>query len=204
MLQVINLNFPVNILPDLDVKNKDALFNLVTAFIQDNKLQPSQLFFVISEAVWFSKDFPIKDPTDIARVQANSQAFVDAVPFNLVLSKTYKTQTVYRVVATNQELVDVIVDAFIQKGFGLTAVVPANIYPEFGASRELTEKFAKHIIDTREKAKLSNMVGEKAVPESHELSTSVIKEPKNKLLPYLIVGFVALLTILVIVIVMRK
>ncbi|QQG41727.1 MAG: hypothetical protein HYV90_00215 [Candidatus Woesebacteria bacterium] len=201
---VLSLNFPAQILPDLDVKNKDALFNLITTFIQNNKIEPSQLFFVISEAVCFSKDFPVKDPTDVTGVQTSSQAFIDAVPFNSVLSKIYKTQTVYRVVATNQELVDVVVDAFVHRGFGLTAIVPANIYPEFGALRELTDKFAKHIIDTREKAKLSSMVGEKIAPESHELATSVTKEPKSKLLPYLIGGFVILLVILVIVVVLRR
>ncbi len=178
---ILSLNIPAQVLPDLDVKDKDALFNLVTTFIQNNKLEPSQLFFVVSEAVCFSKDFPVRDPTDVTGVQTSSQAFIDAVPFNSVLSKIYKTQTVYRVVAINQELVDVIVDAFIHKGFGLTAIVPANIYPEFGISRELTDKFAKHIIDTREKAKLSSMVGEKITPESHELATSVTKEPKSKL-----------------------
>lgn len=202
--KILSLNFPANILPDLDIKNKDALFNLVSVFIQNNKLEPTQLFFVVSEAVCFSKDFPVKDATDTTRVEVNSQAFIDAVPFNSVLSKTYKTPTVYRVVATNQELVDTIVDAFTQKGFGLTAVVPANIYPEFGASRELTDKFAEHIFDTYEKAKLSNMVGEKVAPESHELATSVTKEPKSKLLPYLLVGFGILLTILVIVIIGRR
>lgn len=203
-MAILSLSFPAQILPDLDVKDKDALFNLVTIFIQNNKLEPSQLFLVISEAVCFSKDFPVKDPTDVTRVLVNSQAFIEAVPFNSVLSKTYKTPTVYRVVATNQELVDTIVDAFIQKGFGLTAIVPANIYPEFGVLRELTDKFVKHIIDTSEKAKLSNMVGEKMAPESHELATSVTKEPKSKLLPYLIAGFVVLLIILFVVIFLRR
>jgi len=88
---ILSLSFPPQVLPDLDVKDKDTLFNLVTTFIQNNKLEPSQLFFVISEAVCFSKDFPVKDPTDVTGVEANSRAFIDAVPFNSVLSKIYKT-----------------------------------------------------------------------------------------------------------------
>ncbi|HKB88057.1 MAG TPA: hypothetical protein VKC53_00240 [Patescibacteria group bacterium] len=203
---ILSLNFPPNMYSDLDIKDRDAFFNLVTNFIQANKVEPSQILFVISEVACFSKDFPVKDPNDTSKVDEASQSFVDAVPFNSVLSRIYKTPAFYRVVATNLDLVDTIVDAFTAKGFGLTAVVPANIYPEYGAVRELTVDFAKHIIDTRDKMKMSSMVGQKeASPENHnEISTSTSKDSKSKLLPYLLIGFTVLLIILVVVLVTRK
>lgn len=195
---ILNLIFPPNVSQDLDVKDKDAFFNLVTTFIQNNKLEPSQIFFVISEAACFSKDFTVKNPADTSKVEEDSQKFIDAVPFSVVLSKIYKATMFHRVVATNMDLVDTIVDAFTGKGFGLTAVLPANIYPEYGASRELTVDFAKHVVDTRDKISISNMVGEKVIQEDHsDVSTSTTKEHKSKLLLYLIVGFVVLLGILI-------
>jgi len=201
---ILSLNFPVNLSYDMDVKDRDAFFNLVTTFIQTSKLEASQIFFVISEAACFSKDFPIKNPADTSEVEDASQGFIDAVPFNSVLSKIYKTQAIYRVVATNLDLIDTIVDAFTGKGFGLTALVPANIYPEYGASRELTADFAKHVINTRDITKMSSMVGEKVAQEDHEVSTSTAKEPRSKLLPFLIIGFAILLIILLVVIFLRR
>ncbi|HET7099398.1 MAG TPA: hypothetical protein VFI61_04165 [Patescibacteria group bacterium] len=203
---ILGLNFPANISLDLDVKDRDAFFNLITVFIQNNKLEPSQIFLVVSEAVCFSKDFPIKDPADTTKVETDSQIFIDTVPFNSVLSKVYKTANVWRVVATNLDLVDTIVDAFTARGFGLTAVVPVNIYPEYGAMRELTEDFAKHVMDTGDNMKTSSMIGEKVVTQEdhNEVSISKAQEPKSKLLPYLIGGFVILLIILVVVIILRK
>lgn len=200
---ILALNFPANLIVDLDVNDKDVLFNLVTVFIQNSKLAPSQIYFVISEAACFSKDFPLKDPTGITKVEADSQAFIDAVPFNSVLSKIYRTPAVFRVVATNQELIDTIIEAFVAKGFGLASVTPANIYPGYGNKRDLTPDFAKHVFEAKEKAKSSNMVGESTV-EEQGLSTSVSVPKKSKLLPYLLIGFTLLLIILLVVLVTRK
>ena len=48
---VLTLELPQIIVHDLDVKDHDGLFNLITLFIKDNKLVPAQLYFVLSEAV---------------------------------------------------------------------------------------------------------------------------------------------------------
>jgi hypothetical protein len=196
---VLTLEFPPNIVQDVDVKNRDGLHDLITLFIQNNKLVPAQLFFILSEAVCFSKDFPITTPADTVKNEAGIKEFMDAIPFSSVVSKAYNTPTTTRVVGSNQDLIDTIFGAFENKGFGVSALAPANIFPDFGTITDLTPDTAQKILDKREAVIAASMVGERTVKEQ-QLATSQTAVPKNKLLPFLIGGFVVLLIILVVLI----
>jgi hypothetical protein len=197
---VLTLEFPPNIVHDVDVKNRDGLHDLITLFIQNNKLVPAQLFFVLSEAVCFSKDFPVATPADAVKNEAGIKEFIDAIPFSSVVSKSYNTPTTTRVVGSNQDLIDTIFGAFENKGFGVSALVPANIFPDFGTITDLNPETAQKILDKREAVIAASMVGERTMKEQ-QLATSQTAVPKNKLLPYLIGGFLILLIILVLLIV---
>lgn len=197
---VLALEFPPNIVHDVDVKSRDGLNDLITLFIQNNKLVPAQLFFVLSEAVCFSKDFPIANPADAMKNEAEIKEFIDAIPFSSVVSKAYNTPTTTRVVGSNQDLIDTIFSAFENKGFGISALVPANIFPDFGTVTDLSPETAQKILDKKDAVVAASMVGERTVKEQ-QLATSQTAVPKNKLLPYLVGGFVILLIILVLLIV---
>lgn len=197
---ILALEFPANIVHDIDVLDRDGLYNLITAFIQNNKLLPAQLYFVLSESVCFSKDFTIGSPADTAKTEAEIKEFTDEIPFSSVVSKTYKTANTYRVVGANQELIDTIFNALEAKGFGISALVPANLFPEIGITSDLTADKAQAVLNNKELAVTASMVGERTVKEQ-QLATSQTAVPKNKLLPYLIGGFIILLIILVLLIV---
>jgi hypothetical protein len=199
---VLTLEFPANIVRDVDVKDRNGLHDLITSFIQNNKLIPAQIFFVLSEAVCFSKDFPIGGQGDAGKVEAETKEFIDEIPFSSVVSKVYKTPTTIRVVGSNQDLIDTIFGALEAKGFGISALIPANIFPDFGTAPDLNPETAQNILNKREAVIAASMVGERTVKEQ-QLATSQTAVPKNKLLPYLIGGFVLLLIILVAMIVMR-
>lgn len=198
------LEIPPTIVKDIDVKNRDGLFNLVTSFIQSTKIVPAQIFFVLSEAVCFSKDFPIKNPQDAVRIEAEAEAFIDAIPFGSVVSKIYRSSATLRATGSNQDLVDVINDAFEAKGFGLTALVPANIFPEYGAKIDLNTNFAKAVIAKKDKVVEASMIGAKVAQDPDDtLSTSKPTTSKSKLLPFLIGGFALALLVLVILLTRR-
>lgn len=199
---VLTLEFPPALVQDLDVKNRDGLHDLITLFIRDNKLAPAQIFFVLSEAVCFSKDFPVGGPEGVPKIEAEIKEFIDAIPFSTVVSKVYNTPTVIRAVGSNQDLIDTIFDSFEDKGFGISALIPANIFPDFAAVSDLTPEVAQVILSKKEAVAGASMVGERTVKEQ-QLATSQTAVPKNKLLPYLIGGFVLLLIILVVVILKR-
>lgn len=200
---VLTLEFPPNIVQDVDVKDADGLHDLITLFIQNNKLVPAQLFFILSEAVCFSKDFPVVAAADVPQIESGIKDFIDAIPFSSVVSKVYKTPTAIRVVGSNQDLIDTIFGAFENKSFGISALAPANIFPDFGNITDLNPETAQKILDKRESVIAASMVGERTVKEQ-QLATSQTAVPKNKMLPYLIGVFALLIIILIIVLVMRK
>jgi hypothetical protein len=200
---ILTLEFPANIVHDLDVKDRDGLYNSIISFIQNNKLVPAQLFFVLSESVCFSKDFPIGSPADAAQLDAEINEFIDAIPFSSVVSKIYKTANTLRVVGSNQDLIDAIFDAFEVKGFGVSALVPANIFPDIGMATDLTAGSAVSVLSKKDMAVSASMVGERIVKEQ-QLATSQTAAPKNKLLPYLIGVFAVLIIALVVLVIIRR
>jgi hypothetical protein len=200
---VLQLEFHPSVVHDLDLKDKDALFNLVVNFIQENKLTPSQLYFVLGESVCFTKDFTVNSTTDNAAEEAMVSEYIDTIPFSSVISKVYKTATTWRVVGANQDLINTIFEAFANRGFGLSALVPANILPDLSMSAELTPVKAQTVLSKKESViAVNSMVGQR-VAENQQLTTTKTAVPKNKLLPYLAVGFVVLLIILVVLLLKR-
>lgn len=201
--KILVLNFPVNIIHDLDVKDKDGFYNLVSTFIQNNKLVPAQLFFILSESVCFSKDFVVSATEGEARVTVESKEFIDTIPFSSVVSKIYKTANNYRAVGCNQDLIDTIFEAFQNKGFGVSALIPAAIFTEIGITDDLTVERAQLILGKTDMAIAASMVGERVVKEQ-QLATSQNAIPKNKFLPYLAAIFVVLLVVLMGVVIFRR
>lgn len=201
---VLSLEFPSNLVKDLDVIDRDGFYNLVTSFIVNNKIVAAQIFFVLSEAVCFSKDFPITAPvTPVATIEAAVKEFIDAIPFSSVVSKIYKSPVMTRVVGSNQDLIDTIFSAFENKGFGISALVPSSVFPDFGIVNDLTIDKAQIVLNKKEIAVVNSMVGERTVKEQ-QLATSQTAVPKNKLLPYLIGVFAILIIVLVILVLMPR
>lgn len=202
---VISLEIPQIIVHDLDVKDRDGLFNLITLFIKDNKLAPAQLYFILSEAVCFIKDIPLGNPPDEAKIEAESKEFIDAIPFSSVVSKTYKVANTMKVIGSNQDLINTIFEAFESKGFGISALVPASIFPDIGIAADLTVDIARIILYKKDEAVAASMVGERAGNTKEDgLATSQNAVPKNKILPYLIPVFAILIIILIVVIFMTR
>ena len=201
-VNVLAQDLPPSAVRDLDVKDRDGLFNLITTFIANNKLFPAQIFFVLAESVCFSKDFAVTSTTDTVKAEALITEFTETIPFSSVISKTYKTPTTWRAVGANQDLIDTIFEAFAARGFGLSALIPAILFPDLAMSTDLTPEKAQIVLAKKEVAVNNSMVGERSVA-NQQLTTTQTAVPKNKILPYLIVGFVVLLIVLVVMIVRR-
>jgi hypothetical protein len=107
-----------------------------------------------------------------------------------------------KVIGSNQELINTIFEAFESKGFGISALVPATIFPDISTATDLTIDYARIILYKRSEAVSASMVGERTAKEQ-TLATSQNAVPKNKILPYLLIAFAVLIIILVVVIIMR-
>lgn len=199
---VLTLDLPVGAVSDLDIKDRDSLYNLIVTFIQNNKLLPAQIYFLLAESVCFIKDFSIDDKTDVVKTEEEVSEFTETIPFASVIAKTYKTPATWRVIGANQDLIDTIFEAFASKGFGLSALVPAVIFPDLATLTDLTTDKAQIVIAKRDVAVANSMVGEQQVRDQ-QLTTTQTAIPKNKILPYLIVAFSILIMILIYLVVTR-
>jgi hypothetical protein len=200
---VISLDLSANVVHDLDIKDRDGLFNLIVTFIQNNKLLPAQIYFVLAESVCFSKDFSITNDVDLVKTETLADEFIETIPFSSVISKTYKTATDWRVIGANQDLIDTIFDAFASRGFGLSALVPSIIFPDLATTVDLTPDKAQIVLDKKDLVVKASMVGEQKALDQ-QLTTTQTAVPKNKLLPYLAAAFILLIIILVVLLVTRK
>jgi hypothetical protein len=209
-------NFTQDLVSNLDVIDKDKLTELISTFIQVNKIVPSSLAAILSDDIIYIKDLagPIQKPAPGQTVvkpdlindkehENDVKNFLEDVPFEDVLAKVIKTGTINRIVAVNKDLVMGIIDVFINKGSTLEAVVPAFMYGQnVNFTSGLTSENAKSILGNLETLKSGNLLTdpEKAAMSlglENQLGTSPVtfaKKPRN-IRQYILVGVFVLLLI---------
>lgn len=203
--RVLQFEIQPSTIRDWDLINKESLQDTLNAFISANSLEISDITFVLSGAACFSQDIMLKDQ---AKIDEEVGKFIDAVPFNYIISKVYKIGGGVRVIAANKEVIDAIAEVFEGKGFPLYAVVPAAIFPQVGTKQELDMQFVKAIGDSREIIQAGNMITPRPIsPEAAAANAQpaiTTTKASSGYLPFLIgVGVLAII-VLVALILLRK
>lgn len=142
---VIELRFAPEVVRDLDVLDEDKLHDQIKAFVTNGKVAPINLVIVLSDNAYFVKDFiipaqpaqqPVKPgqpvPTAVPKVtladlQPQIDLFIEHVPYENVVSKTFPLKNGLRVCAVNQDLYTTVEKAFEKLGFVVTAVFPGMV-----------------------------------------------------------------------------
>jgi hypothetical protein len=220
LTNIPKFNFTQDIVANLDVVNKEQLSSLITTFIEINKMVPSSLAVILSDNVIYVRDLeapvqkpipgqpPKIDPNVDKEQEDKVQNFLENIPFEEVLAKVIKTANVDRVVAVNKDLVMTIINAFINKGSVVDAIVPGFMYGQsVNFSAGLTPSSVRVILGNTEILKLGNLLTDQEVIPSRGLGGELIcppeenvpKKPQN-LRQYILIGvFVLLLVVLVVV-----
>ena len=195
---ILRVDIPETIIRDVDVVDKSGFDSLVDNFIKTKKLDPAQIWLILADGVCFNKDIIQTDPI---QVESEIRDFLDAVPFDQILSKRYKADKGVRIITSNLEYIEAVIEIFARNEFVVVGVVPSAIFPVFNTKKILDTDFAKNILENKSLMRSGNMLARVNLP----VSPTGNPEPKkkSKLLPFLIGGFVLLLTILIIVIVSR-
>lgn len=204
----IRFIFPKTSVSDLDVLNKQELKDAIKSFIDQNQILVGNYIIVVSERVYFEKDF-----LNIAAEQQNSvlQSYLDTVPFENTLVKTFPIENGFKAVVVNKDLCLVLQEAFLEKGFAIDGVTPVLILGtaltggENGLSadsiRLLFEKYSilkqnSFSVQTEEAKKLFSS-------QNPPLPKSITKEVNKKLIALLAI-FILLLAILVVVVIVNR
>lgn len=138
---VLVANIPPDILNDLELIDSSKLESFIQSFIAQYKINPNQLIIVLSPQITFDQDFPDKQGEHLDK---DIQQFLESVPFENVVSKTFRLEKKLKVIATNRDICDLFKNSFERQGFKVWAIVPVSILQEIFF--ELAKSLDLHII----------------------------------------------------------
>src|SRR4030042_3222250 len=196
----LGFDVPETVVRDIDIIDKSGVDSLVDTFIKTKRLNSAPVWLVLADGICFSKDITDPDP---AKIEVEIKDFLDAMPFERVISKRYRAGSGVRVIAANLEYIEAVIEIFEKEGFVTEGVVPGAMFPAFAARKVIDADFARYILGNIDLMRAGNMLTKVVLPSgNHETSSGAPK--KSKLLPFLIGGFVLLLIILVVVLISRR
>ena len=203
MADIAKFNFTPDIVANLDVVNKEQFSTLITTFIQINKIVPSSLAVILSDAIIYVKDLVKSQPNPEQEQKDEVQNFLEDIPFEEVLAKVIKTDKP-RIVAVNKDLVMTIADVFVNKGSAIEAIVPSFMYgPNVNFAAGLTQSNIQVILEGSEILRAGNLLTDQqriTSPQNLEAETKEKEKKPQNLRQYLLVGiFVTFLVILAVV-----
>ena len=226
--KIIEFGFVTEIIKDLEIINVDLLDNLIKVFVTNNKIVPGELVMVIADNACFIKDFILPSvssetktaPTDgknpvvvpVIRPKISEdeiKSFIEHVPFENVLSKTFDLASGTKVIALNKDMYEAIKSAFEKLGFKINFVLPGVVFENnIGSVTVLNLAIANNMLTSADLVKEQNLlIKTNYVSENHDFKKqdepdSTKKQPvkkSNKRLFLMIGIFVVLIIILVFV-----
>src|SRR5260221_5414491 len=103
--EMLQFPFPIDVVSDLEVLSRQKLLALIQAFFQTQNIAGYEILIVFATTTVFEKDFEQNETS-----QSAIQQFLDFIPFDEILTKTYTSDKTTKVVAINKQLYDVFKD----------------------------------------------------------------------------------------------
>ena len=126
--RVLQLNFPQDVVSDVDIVGREKFENLLNSFIQANfKGLELSVILVFSQNTTFEKEIV---PVVGKEIEDQVQEFAGAVPFEEVLSRTYKLNRKTKVAAVNKAFYDLLRNMFEMNKMNISMVLPLSILQE--------------------------------------------------------------------------
>lgn len=138
LTEMKQMDFPVDIVRDLDVINKDKLYVLIQALIEAYQLIPTAVTIALSSLVTFDRDLSQVAPE---KQKEEEQKFLDQVPFQNILPYRFSQQNKMKIIAANKDFTYAIKTGLEKRGFTVPAVVPLaalqEVLPELATNLNL-------------------------------------------------------------------
>jgi hypothetical protein len=218
LTNIPKFSFTPDLVTNLDVVNKEQLTSLIATFIQINKMIGSCLAVILSDNVIYARDLKSSvqksAPAQSLKTDLNEdkerknevQNFLEDIPFEDVLAKVIKVGSLSRVVATNKDLVMVIVNAFVSKGSTVEAIIPSFMYGQSANfTGGLTPDNIRVVLGNAEIMKSGNLLTGQEQIETCRNVESEFKTPQsrevkkpNRLRQYALIGILGVLLIVLV------
>lgn len=191
----LTLPFQPTVVRDIEVINAEELEKQVAAFIQSNKIEPSECGMIIAHQSSFAKVIPPKTPPE--QIEQQRKQFLDNVPFEDILKKEFTTEKGIKIITTNKDLAYLIRDIFNKNHFTVEFIAPAAaLYPDGDVTFNATA--AQQILNKASVLKQQSFdLKDQEIPVTDTFEEGFVKKKKNASLYYMIPLFVILIGVLV-------
>lgn len=188
------LNLEENLVKDLEVIDKTALVDAVSALVNVEGVS-ANFVIVFADSMTIYKDLPDLTAQEL---EGEEKSFSSIVPFDRAATKFIKEEQGYRAVAINSEIYRMVAQALVPKGFKLVAVIPAIAIDKFDQKAGLTDKAGSRILSKVKSLKNYSFLPTIATEEKVKSTIQNTKASggKFKLMPMLIGVFLLLLLVL--------
>ncbi len=191
---VTQLPFGPEVIADQNVVSREKMISVIEYFVQTYRIEPSSLAILFSPNMTFERDFP-EIPTQKDRDEI--QKFIELVPYEEVITKTFRFNKKTRVLAINADLLDSVKQGFEKLQFEVIAASSWAILQEINADLAGNVDLSAALGKTESIKQYSVLEGEK-VMENKPIEE---KKTKNNTRMFILIGiFAALLVVLLITI----
>ncbi|MBA3723846.1 MAG: LytR C-terminal domain-containing protein [Candidatus Levybacteria bacterium] len=200
LASIVEFRFTQEMVQDLDVLSSDLLEEQIKLFVANGKIPPSNVIIVLCDNAYFIKDIllpnqpppippkPGQPNTPVAKVSLDDlkpqiDLFVEHVPYENVVSKTFPLKNGVRVCAVNQDFYGTIQSAFEKAGFIVASVFPGMVLGNGLSARPVMDGAMANLILQKapsfKQYDLISQVAFSAIKEEVE-SVDEVQDAKNK------------------------
>lgn len=191
--EVERIVFPEDVISNLEVLNRDAVYELIKAWTTKKALGGAEIVWLFGQDVFFERSIPIRDQE---KDESEIIKFLELLPFEEVDSRVYVTSERKRVVAINRKLYKTLRTGFAIEGFNTKAEIPLSILDEKlvpkGMDKEVYLQVTSHLSDI-----VKNRLVKPELSATDKKSEKEDSETKSYL-PILVGFFMILLVVLII------
>ena len=191
----LQVEIPADTMSYFDIINRDKFYQILQTVITANKIEPTPIVMLVPPAATYEMDVTGKTQDEI---NTQTQQFLESVPFEKVLSRTYKIPADgSKVFATNKDLYEAVKHGFEKIKFSITSVISLTVLqrmmPDLGTSLNL-EVIAAKVDSIKQYSFMTSDVINNIVKTNQPTEE---KEKPNPMRVYALVGvFVILLGVL--------
>lgn len=121
------VSFPQDAVNNLEIVDKNKFERTITNFITKNELKPTNVYVILSKHITFEKE--TKD-VPLSLQNAETENFLEMVPFHQILSRTYNFSNKTIIVAADRDLCESLVKVFQENQFSVPGIIPLSILQE--------------------------------------------------------------------------
>lgn len=192
---------PPTIINNMEIISKDGLYTLITEWLKVHPHTTAEIIWLLAPDICFEHQLTSGEQD---KVDSETLQFLDTVPFEEVLSRTYKPLEWRLIIAVNKDLMMSLIQGFTLHGFATRAVVPSKLI-QAGAvlTPEIEHNAIKHVTELVRESLITPPSTIETYIQAPTENNGVTPKPKSQL-PMLLGIFGLLLVVLAIVFYMTR